>query len=115
MNIALDSLNTNSVSYKTDEDFLYLVDLSDIHVGNMYHNEKVFKKWIKTIQGIPNMRVIIGGDSTDNASTHSASSPYEELLHGGDHLLKIRFYSVDLVTMGMKELLNIISLFLNIC
>ena len=90
MNIALDSLNTNSVTYKTDEDFLYLVDLSDIHVGNMYHNEKVFKKWIKTVQGIPNMRVIIGGDSTDNASTHSASSPYEELLHGGDQVLKIR-------------------------
>lgn len=56
----------------------------------MYHNRKAFKEFIDNVQKIDNLRLIIGGDSTESASLHSASSVYEESSHGSDQLLEIR-------------------------
>lgn len=90
INIAESSLNNNSIDIRINSDRAYICDISDIHVGNVYHNKKLFKKFIETVAEIPNIKVIIGGDSTENASTVSASSVFEERLHGGDQVLAIR-------------------------
>ena len=75
------------LSVRLDADYIYLADISDIHIGNIYHNKEAFDKFIKGVMEIPNMYVIIGGDSTDGSSTTTASSLFEESIHGSEQVL----------------------------
>ena len=75
------------LSVRLDADYIYLADVSDIHIGNIYHNKEAFDKFIKGVMDIPNMYVIIGGDSTDGSSTTTASSLFEESIHGSEQVL----------------------------
>lgn len=67
-----------------------MADLSDIHIGNLYHNKKEFNRFLDLIQDTENFYVIIGGDSTENATVTSASSIFEEGIHGMDQIIKLR-------------------------
>lgn len=87
LNIAEHSLNTNKLDMRVDADRAYIADVSDIHVGNIYHNRQKFEDFLSKVQSINNLYLIIGGDSTDNATTNSASSVFEQLEHGGDQVL----------------------------
>lgn len=87
MNIAEQSLNVNKIDVRVESERAYIADISDIHVGNIYHNREAFEKFISQVKTIDNLYLIIGGDSTDNATTSSASSVFEQAEHGGDQVL----------------------------
>lgn len=87
LNIAEHSLNANKLDMRVDADRAYIADVSDIHVGNIYHNREKFEDFLTKVQSIDNLYLIIGGDSTDNATTNSASSVFEQSEHGGDQVL----------------------------
>ena len=87
LNIAEQSLNTNKFDMRVDADRAYIADVSDIHVGNIYHNRQKFEDFLGKVKAIDNLYLIIGGDSTDNATTSSASSVFEQSEHGGDQVL----------------------------
>lgn len=87
LNIAEQSLNVNKIDVRVESERAYIADISDIHVGNIYHNREAFEKFISQIKTIDNLYLIIGGDSTDNATTSSASSVFEQAEHGGDQVL----------------------------
>lgn len=87
LNIAEQSLNVNKIDVRVESEQAYIADISDIHVGNIYHNREAFEKFISQVKTIDNLYLIIGGDSTDNATTSSASSVFEQLEHGGDQVL----------------------------
>lgn len=87
LNIAEQSLNVNKIDVRVESERAYIADISDIHVGNIYHNREAFEKFISQVKTIDNLYLIIGGDSTDNATTSSASSVFEQLEHGGDQVL----------------------------
>lgn len=87
LNIAEQSLNVNKIDVRVESERAYIADISDIHVGNIYHNREAFEKFISQVKTIDNLYLIIGGDSTDNATTGSASSVFEQSEHGGDQVL----------------------------
>ena len=87
LNIAEQSLNVNKLDVRVESERAYIADISDIHVGNIYHNREAFEKFISQVKTIDNLYLIIGGDSTDNATTSSASSVFEQAEHGGDQVL----------------------------
>lgn len=87
LNIAEQSLNVNKIDVRVESERAYIADISDIHVGNIYHNREAFEKFISQVKTIDNLYLIIGGDSTDNATTSSASSVFEQAEHGGDQVL----------------------------
>ena len=87
LNIAEQSLNVNKIDVRVESERAYIADISDIHVGNIYHNRETFEKFISQVKTIDNLYLIIGGDSTDNATTSSASSVFEQAEHGGDQVL----------------------------
>ena len=87
LNIAEQSLNVNKIDVRVESERAYIADISDIHVGNIYHNREAFEKFISQVKTIDNLYLIIGGDSTDNATTNSASSVFEQSEHGGDQIL----------------------------
>lgn len=87
LNIAEQSLNVNKLDVRVESERAYIADISDIHVGNIYHNREAFEKFISQVKTIDNLYLIIGGDSTDNATTSSASSVFEQSEHGGDQVL----------------------------
>lgn len=87
LNIAEQSLNVNRIDVRVESERAYIADISDIHVGNIYHNREAFEKFISQVKTIDNLYLIIGGDSTDNATTSSASSVFEQAEHGGDQVL----------------------------
>lgn len=87
LNIAEQSLNVNKIDVRVESERAYIADISDIHVGNIYHNREAFEKFISQVKTINNLYLIIGGDSTDNATTSSASSVFEQAEHGGDQVL----------------------------
>ena len=87
LNIAEQSLNVNKIDVRVESERAYIADISDIHVGNIYHNREAFEKFISQVKTIDNLYLIIGGDSTDNATTSSASSVFEQAEHSGDQVL----------------------------
>lgn len=87
LNIAEQSLNVNKIDVRVESERAYIADISDIHVGNIYHNREAFEKFISQVKTIDNLYLIIGGDSTDNATISSASSVFEQAEHGGDQVL----------------------------
>lgn len=87
MKIAETSLNQNKFDLRVAADRAYIADISDIHVGNIYHNKQAFVDFLNKVKAIDNLYLIIGGDSTDNATTVSASSVFEQAEHGGDQVL----------------------------
>lgn len=87
LNIAEQSLNVNKIDVRVESERAYIADISDIHVGNIYHNREAFEEFISQVKTIDNLYLIIGGDSTDNATTGSASSVFEQSEHGGDQVL----------------------------
>lgn len=89
LNIVEHSLNTNKLDMRVDADRAYIADVSDIHVGNIYHNRQKFEDFLSKVESIDNLYLIIGGDSTDNATTNSASSVFEQSEHGGDQVLTV--------------------------
>lgn len=89
LNIAEQSLNVNKIDVRVESERAYIADISDIHVGNIYHNREAFEKFISQVKTIDNLYLIIGGDSTDNATTSSASSVFEQAEHGGDQVLTV--------------------------
>lgn len=82
-----DSLNRNSVELMlANAHVAYIADIADVHIGNVLHNKKKLQNTISKILEIPNFYVLIGGDSTDNSSTQSASSVFDEYAHGFDQI-----------------------------
>ena len=87
LNIAEQSFNLNKLNVRVTADRVFVADVSDIHVGNIYHNRTKFEDFLSKVKSIDNLYLIIGGDSTDNATTSSASSVFEQSEHGGDQVL----------------------------
>nr|DAX91727.1 MAG TPA: metallophosphatase domain protein [Caudoviricetes sp.] len=87
LNIAEQSFNLNKLDVRVTADRAFVADVSDIHVGNIYHNRTKFEDFLSKVKSIDNLYLIIGGDSTDNATTSSASSVFEQSEHGGDQVL----------------------------
>lgn len=87
VNIAEQSLNANKCNIRVQSNVAFIADVSDIHVGNIYHNRKAFENFIAKVKEIDNLYLIIGGDSTDNSSTVSTSSVFEQSEHGGEQIL----------------------------
>lgn len=90
MELTEQTFNDNSVYHKVDSDCAYFADIADMHIGNMLSNKKRINEIIDIVSSIDNFYVMIGGDSTDNSSTSSASSIFEERSHGGDQILECR-------------------------
>lgn len=55
MNIAEHSLNTNKLDIRVDADRAYIADVSDIYVGNIYHNRQKFEDFLSKVQSIDNL------------------------------------------------------------
>ena len=61
LNIAEQSLNVNKIDVRVESERAYIADISDIHVGNIYHNREAFEKFISQVKTIDNLYLIIGG------------------------------------------------------
>lgn len=83
-------LNSCTVFDRVDCDYVYVVDLADVHKGALTHNSRKFKDVISVIQRVPNMRVIIGGDCTENSGTQTRSSVFDEKSHGFEQVKQIK-------------------------
>ena len=69
----------------------YFVDLADLHEAARHQNSAALRKMISTIAQTDNMFVVIGGDSTENATlAKGSSSPYEEKHHGYDQVRSLK-------------------------
>lgn len=90
MDRVLDQLNDTVVNCRIDADYAYIVDLADMHIGSMYHHEKLARFVIDQIRRVPETRVIIGGDVTESNSLTSKGSIYDESCHGIDQIIKAR-------------------------
>ncbi len=86
--IAEITMNRNSVEVEADGKYAYFADISDIHLGDKFHDGKRLRKFIDTVRSIPNFYVLIGGDSTNNASTQSKSSVFDEAAHGSEQIIQ---------------------------
>lgn len=60
---------------------IYLVPLSDLHIGDQYFNEKLFNKWVRWILGEPNIFVLFNGDIFNVATKGSVSDTYGEAMN----------------------------------
>jgi len=87
LNIAEQSFNLNKLDVRVETDRAFIADVSDIHVGNIYHNRTKFEDFISKVKSIDNLYLVIGGDSTDNATTSSAS-PLQSFSRLGWRLFK---------------------------
>jgi DNA polymerase II small subunit/DNA polymerase delta subunit B len=65
---------------------IYLVPLSDLHIGDQYFNEKLFNKWVRWILGEPNIFVLFTGDIFNVATKGSVSDTYGELMNTDEAL-----------------------------
>ncbi|MDT8900912.1 hypothetical protein [Anaeroselena agilis] len=85
-----DALNAITVIKRVDADEVRVIDLADIHYGALACLKTKLINLVQRILAIPNLFVIIGGDSTESANTVSRSSLYDEACHGSDQILQLR-------------------------
>ena len=75
-------LNDCTVFLRVNAPRAYFIDLADLHEAAKHQNSAALRKMISTIASTENMYVVIGGDSTENATlAKGSSSPYEEKHH----------------------------------
>lgn len=82
-----DELKSHVVTFRTDVDKAYFVNLADIHYG--YCDKEMFVSTFEYLMSIPNLYVGIGGDSTNNATRTSKSNPNEEWLTGDKQIYEL--------------------------
>ena len=71
-------LKKHYTHHRFDENKIYLVDFSDIHIGHKGFDSEAFSKAIELVKRTPNMYVFLGGDSINHANKGSKSSQFEE-------------------------------------
>lgn len=84
-----EQINQHYKHFEIETDKLYLVNLSDIHVGSKGFDEKTFKKTIDVLSQIKNVMVILGGDSINHANKGSKSSQFEETMTPREQVLHL--------------------------
>ena len=84
-------LNDCTVFLRVNAPRAYFIDLADLHEAAKHQNSAALRKMITTIASTENMYVVIGGDSTENATlAKGSSSPYEEKHHGYDQVRSLK-------------------------
>lgn len=61
-----------------DVDKLFLVDLSDVHIGSKSFDGESLKNTLELIKNTPNFYIILGGDTINHANKGSKSSQFED-------------------------------------
>ena len=82
-----DKLNTHTFSFRTNQDKMFLVVLSDVHMGAC--NREYLKEIISFILSIKNCYVILGGDATNSTTATSKGNVLEEQLSGDEQIYAI--------------------------
>lgn len=85
-----DALNEVTLVKRVDADEVYVMDLADIHCGAKGCLIDKLKDIVLKILSIPHLYVIVGGDSTESSTTTSASSVFDEVVHGADQIIMLR-------------------------
>ena len=88
-------LTKNIFHLKRDLDKLFLVTLSDLHVGA--GNRTYIQDVIKFILSVPNMYVVLGGDMVNNVTRTSKGSVLEEYATGQEQINLLVEYMKPLV------------------
>lgn len=78
------NLTQNVFAFRSDEPHIYVVTLSDLHVGA--GNIDYIKDMIKFIQSVPNMYVVVGGDMVNNTTHTSKGCVLEEYASGKEQI-----------------------------
>ena len=94
--ILSEKLIKNTFKLKVEADRIFLVTLSDLHIGMGDRN--YIKEIINVILSIPNMYVILGGDSINNTTKTSKGNVLEEYATGQEQ--------VNMLVEYMKPLVN---------
>ena len=82
-----DKLNTHTFSFRTNQDKMFLVVLSDVHMGAC--NREYLREIISFILSIKNCYVILGGDATNSTTATSKGNVLEEQLSGDEQIYAI--------------------------
>ena len=86
-----EELNNNTVVYRANAEKMYIIPIADLHFGALNHNAKAFDSFLATLAKLKNTYIILGGDSTEHATTtKSAGSPFEQNLSGIEQILQLR-------------------------
>lgn len=86
MSLIEKQFNDNTIFRRIDSDYVYILNLADVHIGSIYHNRAQLEKTVEMIKATPNLFVIIGGDITEHSTIGGASSVFEESAHGIDQI-----------------------------
>lgn len=82
-----DDLREHIVTFRTEADVAYFVNLGDIHWGLC--NKELFIGTFKYLMSIPNLYVGIGGDAGNGATRVSKSDPLEEWSTGDNQIYEL--------------------------
>lgn len=88
-------LEENVFSFRAKKDKIFLVTLSDLHVGAGDRN--YIKDIIKFILSVPNMYVVLGGDMVNNTTKTSKGTTLEEYASGQEQINLLVEYLKPLV------------------
>ena len=93
--ILSDKLNKNTFSLRVDADRIFVVTLSDLHVG--MGDREYIKEIVDFILSVPNMYVILGGDAINNTTRNSKGNVLEEYATGQEQIKMLVDYMKPLV------------------
>lgn len=79
-----DKLIKNTFNIRIDSDRIFLVTLSDLHVG--LGEKNYIQEIINFILSVPNMYVILGGDAVNNTTRTSKGNVLEEYATGQEQI-----------------------------
>lgn len=65
--------------YKENED-MFIVPISDIHLGSREHMSEKWKAFLKHVTSKPNIYITLGGDTINNSTRSSVSNIFEETM-----------------------------------
>lgn len=82
--ILSDKLIKNTFNIRIDSDRIFLVTLSDLHVG--LGEKNYIQEIINFILSVPNMYVILGGDAINNTTRTSKGNVLEEYATGQEQI-----------------------------
>ncbi len=96
-------LRSHYIRKEIQSDKLFLVDLSDVHIGSKGFDVVSLQNLINLIQQTPNFYVILGGDTINHANRGSKSSPFEDNMTPREQVIG-QFEDGKLVRPGAVQL-----------
>lgn len=85
--ILSDRLLENTFSFRTNDNKAFIVTLSDLHIGA--GDIGYIQDIINFILSVPNMYVILGGDSVNNTTRYSKGTVLEEYVSGQEQIQQL--------------------------